>query len=36
MFKKFLSLALAIISVFLVDAHQPLPLNPEVRHGVLT
>lgn len=35
MYKKFLLLALAIICVFLVNAQQPLPLNPEVRHGVL-
>lgn len=36
MYKKFLSLALAIICMFFVNAQQPLPLNPQVRHGVLT
>lgn len=33
--KKFLSLALTLMFVLLANAQQPLPLNPEVRHGVL-
>ena len=35
MAKKLLSLALTLICVLLANAQQPLPLNPEVRHGVL-
>lgn len=35
MAKKLLSLALTLIFVLLAKAQQPLPLNPEVRHGVL-
>lgn len=35
MAKKLLSLALMLICVFMANAQQPLPLNPEVRHGVL-
>lgn len=35
MTKKLLSLVLTLICVFLTNAQQPLPLNPEVRHGVL-
>lgn len=35
MAKRILSLALTLIFVLLANAQQPLPLNPEVRHGVL-
>ena len=35
MAKKLLSLALTLICVLLANAQQHLPLNPEVRHGVL-
>lgn len=35
MAKKLLSLALTLIFVLLAKAQQPLPLNPDVRHGVL-
>lgn len=35
MAKKLLSLALTLICVLLANAQQALPLNPEVRHGVL-
>lgn len=33
--KKLLSLALMLVCVLLAVAQQPLPLNPDVRHGVL-
>lgn len=33
--KRLLTLALTLICVLLANAQQPLPLNPEVRHGVL-
>ena len=33
--KRLLSLALTLICVLIANAQQPLPLNPEVRHGVL-
>lgn len=35
MVKKLLSLVLGLIGICLANAQQPLPLNPEVRHGVL-
>lgn len=35
MAKKLLSLVLMLICVFMANSQQPLPLNPEVRHGVL-
>ena len=35
MTKKLLSLALTLICVLIANAQTPLPLNPEVRHGVL-
>lgn len=36
MTKKLISLALTLIFVLIANAQQPLPLNPEVRHGVLS
>lgn len=35
MIKKFLTLALMLICICIANAQQPLPLNPEVKHGVL-
>lgn len=35
MIKKILSCALMLLCVFLANSQQPLPLNPDVRHGVL-
>lgn len=35
MIKKLLSMVLTLFCVFMTNAQQPLPLNPEVRHGVL-
>lgn len=35
MMKKLFSLALLLICLVMANAQQPLPLNPEVRHGVL-
>lgn len=35
MIKRFLSLALVLFCIFWTNAQQPLPLNPEVRYGVL-
>ncbi|MBD5357821.1 MAG: insulinase family protein [Bacteroides sp.] len=35
MFRKILSLTLMLWYVFTTQAQQPLPLNPQVRHGVL-
>lgn len=34
MIKKFLTLALMLICICIANAQQPLPLNPEVKHGV--
>ncbi len=33
--KRFLSLVLLLFFISIVNAQQPLPLNPEVKHGVL-
>ena len=35
MIKKFLTLTLMLICICIANAQQPLPLNPEVKHGVL-
>ena len=35
MIRKLLSLALMLICIVAAEAQQPLPLNPDVKHGVL-
>ncbi len=35
MIKKIATLALMLICIYIANAQQPLPLNPEVKHGVL-